>query len=72
MMYLSPESVRKIFEKYKAPESIVIAVVGDIEPAATLKLIENYFGVIPPAPEKSGRNSCGAAANGGKKGIRSL
>jgi len=53
MTYLSPDSVRKIFEKYKAPESIVIAVVGDIEPAATLKLIEKYFGGIPPQKEKT-------------------
>ena len=53
MKYLSPEAARKIFEKYKAPESIVIAVVGDIEPAATLKLIEKYFGGIPPQKEKT-------------------
>jgi len=52
MTYLSPDSVRKIFEKYKAPESIVIAVVGDIDPAATLKLIEKYFGGISPQKEK--------------------
>jgi len=53
MKYLSPEAARKIFEKYKAPESIVIAVVGDIEPAATLQLIKKYFGAIPPQKEKT-------------------
>lgn len=53
MMYLNPQSVRKMFEKYKAPESIVIAVVGDIEPAETLKLIDKYFGGIPPRKEKT-------------------
>ncbi len=53
MMYLSPQSIRKIFEKYKTPESIVIAVVGDIKPAATLKLIEKYFGEIPSRREKA-------------------
>jgi predicted Zn-dependent peptidase len=47
---LSPSSVRKIFNKYKAPDSIVIAVVGDIEPEGTLKLIEKYFGGIPANP----------------------
>jgi len=47
MMYLSPASVRNIYAKYKAPESIVIAVVGDIKPKDTLKLIEKYFGSIP-------------------------
>lgn len=52
MMNLSPDSVKKIFKKYKAPESIVIAVVGDIKPAETLKLIEKYFGGIPALKEK--------------------
>jgi predicted Zn-dependent peptidase len=49
---LSPNSVRKIFAKYKAPENIVIAVVGDINPADTLKLIDKYFGRIPASREK--------------------
>jgi len=48
---LSPNSLRKIFAKYNAPEKIVIAVVGDINPADTLKLINKYFGRIPASPE---------------------
>jgi predicted Zn-dependent peptidase len=52
MTYLSPDSVRKIFAKYKAPENIVITVVGDINPADTLKLIDKYFGRIPASREK--------------------
>jgi predicted Zn-dependent peptidase len=52
MINLSPGSVKQIFKKYKAPESIVIAVVGDIKPAETLKLIEKYFGSIPATKEK--------------------
>jgi len=51
LMNLSPDSVREIFSKYKNPESIVIAVVGDIKPQETLKLIEKYFGRIPAAKE---------------------
>ncbi len=47
MINLSPSSVTKIFQKYKTPESIVIAVVGDIKPDGTIKLIEKYFGNIP-------------------------
>jgi predicted Zn-dependent peptidase len=46
-MNLSPDAVKKIFAEYRAPESIVIAVVGDIKPQETLKLIEKYFGRIP-------------------------
>jgi predicted Zn-dependent peptidase len=52
MMYLSPDSLRKIFEKYQAPESIVIAIAGDIKPKDTLKLIEKYFGRIPASKAK--------------------
>jgi len=52
IMNLSPDSLKKIFEKYQAPESIVIAVVGDIKPQDTLKLIEKYFGLIPASREK--------------------
>ena len=47
IMNLSPDAVKKIFAEYRAPESIVIAVVGDIKPQNTLKLIEKYFGRIP-------------------------
>jgi predicted Zn-dependent peptidase len=53
MTYLSPGSVREIFEKYKAPGSIVIAIVGDIDPPATLKLVERYFGSITGVKEKA-------------------
>ncbi len=48
---LSPNSLRKIFAKYNAPENIVIAVVGDINPAKTIKLIDKYFGRIPKSQE---------------------
>lgn len=47
LMNLSPDALREILKRYKAPGNIVIAVVGDINPAATLKLIEKYFGRIP-------------------------
>ena len=52
IMNLSPDAVKKIFAKYRAPESMVIAVVGDIKPQETLKLIEKYFGRIPASREK--------------------
>ena len=49
LMNLNPTSVREIFAKYQDPESIVIAVVGDINPPDILKLIEKYFGRISAA-----------------------
>lgn len=48
---LSPATLKKMWERYKAPGNIVIAVVGDIKPQETLKLIEKYFGRIPAAKE---------------------
>ena len=51
LMNLNPDSLKKIWKRYKAPESIVIAVVGDIKPQETLNLIEKYFGRIPAAKE---------------------
>ena len=47
LMNLSPNALRKIMQRYKAPQNIVIAVVGDIKPETTLPLIEKYFGKIP-------------------------
>lgn len=52
IMNLSPDSLRKIFQKYKTPENIVIAVVGNINPPDTLILIEKYFGRIPAVRRK--------------------
>jgi predicted Zn-dependent peptidase len=51
LMNLSPSAMREIFARYRAPESIVIAVVGDINQPQTLKLIEKYFGRLPKSRE---------------------
>jgi predicted Zn-dependent peptidase len=55
---------RAFFEKYYVPANIVIAIVGDIDPADARRLAERYFGPmaarpLPPAivtrdPEPSG------------------
>jgi predicted Zn-dependent peptidase len=52
IMNLSPDAVKKIFAEYRAPDSIVIAAVGDINSRETLKLIEKYFGRIPTSSKK--------------------
>ncbi len=44
------EDVREFFRLYYAPNNASLAVVGDIDPAATKALIEKYFGPIPPGP----------------------
>lgn len=44
---MSQTAIRQIHRKYLSPENIVIAVVGQIHPPTTLKLIDRYFGRIP-------------------------
>lgn len=51
---LNPDDLRKILKRYAAPESIVIAVVGDIKPEETLNVIKKYFGRIPAHEKVNG------------------
>ncbi len=52
---MSPSAIRLIHEKYLLPENIIIAVVGDIVPKATLEMINRYFGKISrPSAASSG------------------
>jgi zinc protease len=46
----SLEDVRDFFRRYYAPTNATLVVTGDIDPAATRKLIEQYFGPIPRGP----------------------
>ncbi|HUP62087.1 MAG TPA: pitrilysin family protein [Thermoanaerobaculia bacterium] len=39
------------FRKYYVPANIVIAIVGDVNPAEAWPVIEKYFGRLPKAPE---------------------
>ncbi len=41
------EDVRDFFKLYYAPNNASLAIVGDIDPAETRKLVEKYFGPIP-------------------------
>jgi predicted Zn-dependent peptidase len=46
----SVADVSKFFKTYYAPDNAVLVVVGDIQAADARKLIETYFGDIPPQP----------------------
>lgn len=52
IVLLNQTAIRQIHQKYLSPEQIVIAVVGDIHPQKTLKLINKYFGRIPAGGHK--------------------
>jgi zinc protease len=42
--------VREFFTQYYTPNNASLAIVGDIEPAKALALVEKYFGTIPQGP----------------------
>ncbi len=48
---LTREDARAFFETHYIPQNMTIAIVGDIEPQATLNLLETYFGRIPRGPD---------------------
>ena len=44
------EDVREFFRQYYAPNNASIAIAGDIDKAATKKLVEKYFGTLKRGP----------------------
>ena len=41
------DDVRQFFKTYYAPNNAVLAIVGDVDPAAVRKLVDKYFASIP-------------------------
>lgn len=50
MAYLSENAMTDFCRRFHAPNNTVITIVGDVNTAATLKLIKKYFGSIPSQP----------------------
>jgi predicted Zn-dependent peptidase len=48
MNFLDIDYMKKFFKRTHAPNNTVIAIVGDVRPVETLKLVEKYFNRIPP------------------------
>ena len=46
--YLEKKRVQRIFQNYYCPNNAVVTVVGDVNPDEVMKIIEEYFGKIPP------------------------
>src|SRR5262245_19395462 len=44
------EDVHEFFKQYYAPNNATIAIAGDIDKAATKKLVEKYFGTLKRGP----------------------
>ena len=48
MSYLDMAYMERFFRNTHAPNNTVIAIVGDIQPSAVLKIVDKYFGRISP------------------------
>ena len=46
----SLKDVRAFFEAYYSPDNVIMAIVGDIDPAETKALVSAYFGSTPAKP----------------------
>jgi predicted Zn-dependent peptidase len=44
----SLEDVKQFFRSWYVPNNATLSIVGDVDPDATLKLVDQYFGPIPP------------------------
>jgi predicted Zn-dependent peptidase len=45
------EEAEEFFKKYYVPSNMVVAIVGDVQPARVKELAARYFGRIPGKPE---------------------
>jgi zinc protease len=46
----SLDDVKEFFRQYYTPNNLSLAIAGDFEPATARKLVERYFGGLPPGP----------------------
>ncbi len=60
----SLKDVRAFFEAYYSPDNIIMAIVGDIDPAQTRKLVESYFASMPAKPRPKAADVTEAAPSG--------
>jgi zinc protease len=44
------DDVREFFRTYYTPNNLSIVIAGDFDPAEARRLVEKYFGTIPPGP----------------------
>jgi zinc protease len=46
----SLDDVKEFFRQYYTPNNLSIVIAGDFEPAEAKRLVEKYFGDLPPGP----------------------
>ncbi|MFI5338891.1 MAG: M16 family metallopeptidase [Candidatus Methylomirabilales bacterium] len=47
---LTRPQAREFFRTYYAPNNVLAVLVGDLDPAAVIRMVERYFGSIPAQP----------------------
>jgi len=50
LVFLDPDSTYAFFRHHYAPNNVVVAAVGDLEPESFMAMMEKYFGRIPAQP----------------------
>ncbi|MDZ7342309.1 MAG: insulinase family protein, partial [candidate division KSB1 bacterium] len=64
---------RSFFNRYYRPENVVLLIVGDINPATTMPLVQKYYGnwqkgyvppQVPVEPEQQGERTASVTYNG--------
>lgn len=60
----SLKDVRAFFEAYYSPDNIIMAVVGDVDPAGARELVTSYFGAIPRKPRPKAADTAEPAPAG--------
>jgi predicted Zn-dependent peptidase len=48
---LSRTKAESFLHRYYAPNNAIVAIIGDIDPAKTIKMVEKYFADIPPGTQ---------------------
>ena len=49
--YFSATDARVFFDQYYVPANMVVAIVGDVNPAEVISVVEKYFGRLPARPQ---------------------
>ncbi len=49
--HLTATEASRFYRKYYVPSNMVVALVGDLDPARVFPLVEKYFGSLPAAPK---------------------
>ena len=46
----SLDDVKEFFRTYYTPNNLSLVIAGDFDPAMAKRLVEKYFGSLPPGP----------------------